>query len=350
MTRDNNTVVPKFSVLIPVYNVGKYLRECIDSVLGQSFQDFEIILVDDGSTDESGRICDDYASADGRILVFHQSNAGLLMTRRKAIAEAAGEYLLFLDSDDYWEKNTLESVGDCFYEHDCDMVIFRFRRVGETGSPRDEQDSIFRNGEIFEGEGKRKILAEVVNGYRLNNIVCKAVKRSIVDSEKDYSIFGRIGNGEDLLQSMPLFFNAEKIVYLDMALYNYRLRGNSITSRKNNRIIEDIEITRSVVLRYLHMAGHCSEQDLNKFYSFVIGTLIEYAISTGSGDIYYWQKVRKMKLYQNGERYIDTMEFSLVYRLACSLLKEQRYKILAAYCSLLNRIILMKRRIRAIAS
>ena len=96
------------SVIIPVYNVEEYLCECVDSVLVQTYQNFEIILVDDGSTDSSGRICDEYAEKDSRISVIHQENRGPSKTRNTGLNNANGKYIYFLDSDDYIENNALE--------------------------------------------------------------------------------------------------------------------------------------------------------------------------------------------------------------------------------------------------
>ena len=103
----------KFSIIIPVYKVEKYLQECVDSVLSQTFTDYEIILVDDGSPDNCPKICDEYAKTDERIKVIHQKNSGQACARNAAIKMASGEYILCLDSDDYYaDTNVLESVCD----------------------------------------------------------------------------------------------------------------------------------------------------------------------------------------------------------------------------------------------
>ena len=112
------------SIIIPVYNVEKYLAECVDSVLRQTYTDYEIILVDDGSTDSSGRICDDYAAKDARIRVIHQKNGGLSAARNTGLREAVGEYVYFLDSDDYIEDCTLLRLTETAGEENADVVFF----------------------------------------------------------------------------------------------------------------------------------------------------------------------------------------------------------------------------------
>lgn len=107
-----NEKKPFFSVVVPVYNVEKYLHRCVDSILAQSYGDFELLLIDDGSKDQSGAICDEYALKDNRIRVFHQENAGVSAARNKGIDEARGEYVIFVDSDDYLLVDRLQHVWD----------------------------------------------------------------------------------------------------------------------------------------------------------------------------------------------------------------------------------------------
>ena len=115
---------PKISVVIPVYNVERYLAECVDSVLEQTMGDFEIILVDDGATDSSGAMCDDYAARDPRVRVIHRPNGGLSAARNTGLDAAAGEYVYFLDSDDYIAPNTLQKLHALAEREGADVVFF----------------------------------------------------------------------------------------------------------------------------------------------------------------------------------------------------------------------------------
>ena len=118
-----------FSVIVPVYKVEKYLPAAIESVLNQTFSDFELILVDDGSPDKCPEICDSYKEKDGRIKVIHKPNGGLASARRAGIKEAQGEYVLNLDSDDLIENDTLECAHNIIAGTDCDIVSFAYRWV-----------------------------------------------------------------------------------------------------------------------------------------------------------------------------------------------------------------------------
>ena len=118
---------PSVSVVVPVYNAEKYLRQCLDSILSQSFSDWECILVDDGSGDGSAQICDEYANKDARFRTFHQENAGVSSARNFGIEKASGEYLVFLDSDDFLENNCLENLLDRKFIPD--LTVFAFSKV-----------------------------------------------------------------------------------------------------------------------------------------------------------------------------------------------------------------------------
>lgn len=116
-------MVPEISVIIPVYNTGMYLSKCIDSILGQTFPDFELFLVDDGSTDESPRICDEYAAKDSRVRVIHQKNQGQSVARNNAIAQMQGQWVMFCDSDDWIHPRTLEILYEAAKAHDVKISI-----------------------------------------------------------------------------------------------------------------------------------------------------------------------------------------------------------------------------------
>lgn len=124
--------IPKISVIVPVYNAEKYLRRCIESVLCQTFEDFELILVDDGSSDNSGRICDEYATIDDRIIVIHKANGGASDARNVGIDRASGEYIMFCDSDDYIRDTMLEQMQEKLSE-DIDLVVASLKMVTQNG-------------------------------------------------------------------------------------------------------------------------------------------------------------------------------------------------------------------------
>lgn len=224
-----------FSILIPVYNTSNYLEECIQSVLAQTEKDFEIVLIDDGSTDESGRICDCYAKAYPELIrVIHKDNEGLLMTRRRGFREAQGEYFVCLDSDDYlFDNAALAKIKKVITNNKCDLVLYNYLKEGKNSS-NNECVQLFDkpNGYVFFGEEKQLIYEKFLIGGVLYSLFIKVPKRSIVDIETDYSLWDKDlfkSQGEDLFQSMPILTNAERIGYVKDTLYFYRWNSGSIS-------------------------------------------------------------------------------------------------------------------------
>ena len=127
--KGENAGTPAVSIIIPVYNAENFLARCVDSVLGQEYTDFELLLIDDGSKDKSGAMCDAYAASDSRVRVFHKENAGVSAARNQALSEARGTYIQFLDSDDWMTPDSTKLLVRAAEENDCDLVIADFYRV-----------------------------------------------------------------------------------------------------------------------------------------------------------------------------------------------------------------------------
>ncbi len=223
-----------FSVCIPVYNTSKYLEECLQSVLGQTETDYEIVLVDDGSTDGSGAICDRYAAQYPQIRVIHKANEGLMMTRRRGFREARGEYLLCLDSDDYWlSDQVLARIRAMIEREGCDLVLYDYI-VGKENPEQDKAVKILDlpDGAIFDQSNKQELYRAFLLGKWLNNIWIKAASRKIVDVDADYFPWKQdICRGEDMFQSYPMLTNARRIGYIAEPFVHYRWTPGSISNK-----------------------------------------------------------------------------------------------------------------------
>ncbi len=221
----------KYSFLVPVYNVEKYLGQCLESMLSQTYKNFEIILVDDGSTDASGKICDDYAEKYPEcIKVIHKQNEGHTATRQVAIMKAESDVCLFVDSDDYVESNILEKVNKEFTEDaSLDMIIFSFC-YSNNGVKSNRKNCIFKGCEVFEEDSKKEIYETLMFTPFINSLCVKATRTYILKNDPtDYSkIYGKM-LAEDQYQSIYLLTAAKKIKYINNELYNYRTDNNSIT-------------------------------------------------------------------------------------------------------------------------
>lgn len=225
-----NAIPPFFSIVVPIYNVSKYLEECLNSILKQNMSDFEVILVNDGSTDNSKEICEKYVDADSRFFLIDQKNSGLFKARCNGIRKARGKYILHIDSDDTWPLGVLEYIKRIIDEQNADLVVFNCNLVDENNELIEIRDAVFDDRTTFETESeKEEFIKKMLETTNLNNVVLKCAHRDIVSLDIDNEVNERIMMGEDVVHSMPLIASAKKIFYTCEPLYNYRihLRGMS---------------------------------------------------------------------------------------------------------------------------
>lgn len=215
------------SVIIPVYNVEKYLRKCLDSVVSQTYNNLEILIVDDGSTDCSGQICDEYAEKDDRIQVFHQLNGGLSKARNTGIDLSTGDYLMFIDSDDYISKDMALELYNELKKSNADMSICNFHYVDENNNIIKKKELDFHNAGSFILT-KKELLNALTNSNISTAIVIgcnKLYKNSIFDSLR-YPI-GRIYEDEFIIHH--ILNKIDKAILINQKYYYYVQRNNSIT-------------------------------------------------------------------------------------------------------------------------
>ena len=219
------------SVIVPVYNVAVYLRKCLDSVLGQDYESLEVILIDDGSKDASGAICDEYAAKDSRVKVIHQPNAGAAAAKNAGLRVATGEFLSFVDSDDTLEPGAYRYMVDLLKESGADVVqcAFRDMYVGRT------EDRVFREGRSE--EDKASYLDRLPEDWTCSLLWNKLYKRSLYEG-----VFFEEGHRiDDEYFTYQGILNAGKIVCDDRVVYNYRRRvsGAMAAPAARERLIYD---------------------------------------------------------------------------------------------------------------
>lgn len=217
--------MPKTSVIVPVYNVKDYLAKCVASILGQTERDFELLLIDDGSTDGSGALCDSLAETDSRVQVIHQENQGLGGARDTGIDNARGEWLMFVDSDDWIEPDVLEKALVSAEREDADIAVFPFRSVDETGRELRRFSENIEKEIGFSPEGRKDFLLISPSAW---NKLFRA------------SLFAKTGARfphrvwyEDIRTTPKLLTAARRVVFLKDVGYNYLQRTGSITKNAN---------------------------------------------------------------------------------------------------------------------
>lgn len=216
----------KFSIIIPVFNSDSYLHECVHSVLEQTCADWEMILVDDGSTDQSGDLADIYAQTDSRIKVIHKQNAGQLRARQDGIRIAEGEYILFLDSDDYWRQDCLETLLRSIESKKPDVIMFPAKRIDNR---KCESRAVGVVSDCEHWLEKNHVYWTLISGVAYNSMCLKAWKRELFEADTtDYKRFTGACWGEDKAQLLHPITKAHNILYIPEELYYYRYNPASV--------------------------------------------------------------------------------------------------------------------------
>ena len=232
-----------FSVIVPVYKVENYLSNSIESVLNQTFSDFELILVDDGSPDKCPEICDTYKEKDERIKVIHKPNGGLASARRAGIKEASGNYVFNLDSDDLIENDTLECAYKIINDTGCEIVSFSYRWVKNAHTVSITDDGL-DEGFYDEKNIEKYIYPRLLMDINMNHISYylsgKAIKRELLLPHQ-LGVSEKISLGEDFCCVVPCYLHAKGVYISKKAAYLYTVREDSLSKEFNTKQIYLIE-------------------------------------------------------------------------------------------------------------
>lgn len=222
--------IPRISIIMPVFNAEKYLKRAIDSVLAQTFTNWELLLIDDGSTDSSPQICNEYAYNDSRIKTFHKKNEGVAMTRQVGIENAIGEYSIHLDSDDWIEPNMLKDMYKEASKANSDIVMTDFYTYSQSYNTYCPQHPTKLNS--------RTILYDMLNGKIFGSLWNKLLKHCLY-KKFNLKFYKNLDFCEDLLIWCQLLQNDNlNISYLNKAYYHYYKNPNSITNHFTRKSYE----------------------------------------------------------------------------------------------------------------
>ena len=300
----------KISVIVPIYNVEKYLKKCLDSIINQTFKEFEIILVDDGSTDNSEMICKEYRRKDSRIVYLKKNNGGLSDARNYGLDYANGEYVAFIDSDDYLEKNFLEFLYRAIRTSKSEVAVCGF--VIEYEDEKNLQDvSLHEDNVTITGKDLLHRVMKYKDGYSYVVAWNKLYKRELFDNIK----FAKGKVYEDEWINYPLFWNVDKVYLLDKKLYHYVQRTGSIkNSRMSLKKIESMnEMLKDRILFY-------KDKDIKLFIlaniryrNWLINTLCRNKSMLSNEIITEWQEEFRKSV--KNTRKIDKKERTIYWKL-----------------------------------
>lgn len=240
---------PKVSVIIPVYKVEEYLDECVKSVVLQTYDNIEILLVDDGSPDKCPEMCDRYSLEDSRIKTFHKKNGGLSSARNYGIENATGQYLFFVDSDDYLDHDVIKKLVEDIQEKDADISVAKIStKEDDVIEPFDTQSDYIRSATpCISGN---EYLSLILRGAIENAAWNKLYRRNLFDNVR----FREGRNNEDFLMFFELCRIANAVSFIDYYGYYYRQRANSIVHDLNTLlyvdIIKNIEEVKTEIIKY----------------------------------------------------------------------------------------------------
>src|SRR5690554_5717357 len=265
----------KFSIIVPAYNIDKFINNTINSVINQTYSHWEMIIINDGSTNNSLEILNNIALNEKRIKIINQENMGPLLARENGIKNSSGDYIMFLDADDFYDYNTLEIIRETILIENPDLILFGANKVNVNGDFLHSIKHIYGSNQEVLVLNKEEVLMDFLKTNKLNNVAFKVIKRVVLIKDEDqYYKYGRLIQTEDRLKSLPMIYNSDKIVYIDKKLYNYRTNPSStsqnyslknfIDSLKCETIIEKFLLSNNLDYKYL-------EASYNQFIYYSLG-------------------------------------------------------------------------------
>ena len=295
--------MPKVSVIVPVYNVEKYLARCVDSILNQTFNDFELILVDDGSPDNSGKICDEYAERDSRVKVIHKQNGGVSSARNLGIKTSIGEFITFIDSDDWIEPKMFEQLYNA--SENCDIIFCGFTSYSLRKTTTDVLPAAIVDN--------RQLADFYVNNNTgslcFSTVWAKFYRTEIIKNNNLYFDAG-IPSGEDTIFNLIACRYCQKAAFVEASLYNYERRNVGSATRKYFYKMYEYKIAiYEAINQWLSLYEDFKNVDM--FYSsFIFATFFHYLTNCGIRlCVYHFKRIyniEKTKILDNVQE-IDEM-------------------------------------------
>lgn len=287
--------MPEVSVIIPVYNCEKYISACLESVLAQSFTDFEVIIVNDGSTDDSQKICAGYETRDTRIVIITQKNSGQGAARNTGIKNASGRYILFVDADDTIEIELLKDTVSIANETDCDMVFFDIKCIDENKNFLYNLQPLITIGKGINANYDKRIIFSIPSPCN------KLIKRDIITSDL---LFPENSWYEDLRCMTKLCSTVKKYSYITEPLYIYTIRnGSTIRNGNSSKTVHDRILSVKDIYEYFYSNGL-----LERYHDEVEWIMIFHGFFLGAREIIHFNDYKSelmVELKRNLKKYVS---------------------------------------------
>ena len=304
----------RFSIIVPVYQAEKYLKECVESILNQKEQDWEMILIDDGSTDRSSEICDSFAKKYLQIRVLHQENTGPLLARCKGYEMANGKYILSMDADDRFSDQALYRIGRVLDQAEVDILIFGYKKIYESG--KQTAISYCMKDKLYCDEQKTELFRELWEKNAFNLVWNKVFRKDFLKNNLHIpENLEKIKSGDDSIIVTLLLIQAERIRTIRDELYEYRIVPGSISRCFVQQKGWDFILSRSYMLEQIQNAGLLIDGVKKDFYMGTYRSMcyIFWQCAGSRGEMKekrdFFLDMIKQKLYQDSLDYAKEVAF-----------------------------------------
>ena len=303
MGEDHN---PKISIIMPVYNSEKYLIQCINSILDQTFTDFELILIDDGSTDNSGNICDEFSKEDKRVIVRHKDNGGICSARNMGLDIARGDYIGFCDNDDLLHKRMYEILYNSINLSDTRIACCYCKMFKDEGKCLDFE-SIKNIGslKLNKGEVYSSLYGMSSNDYQYINIWNKIVDRDFFDNLRFTD-----NGAEDLNISNIIFNKVDNVTVVREELYFWRQHNESVSHRKFNR--RNIDILKTYINNYEYLLCESELEYADRCLAKLFRVILNVKYNSKDSEFFY--EVKKLARIQYKKYYLSLLKSKYIKR------------------------------------
>lgn len=276
----------KISIIVPIYNVEPYLKRCVESLINQTYKNIEIILVDDGSPDKCPEICDEYAHRIDKIIVIHKKNGGLSDARNFGLMNATGDYILYVDSDDYIELDACEKLATGM-EENVDLVIGAYKEVRNNTILEKKHSNLLEN-KVY--TAKEYVISAIERNEWYAPAWLNLYRKSFLIEN---NLYYKVGFYFEDIEMLPRLFLANpKIVYVDYSFYNYVIRENSIITSQETP--EKVQMSVDIYSNWLRLFSKVEDE----FYrTFLYGILVKYYIVTARQRNFYGWKIQGLDFH-----------------------------------------------------
>ena len=331
-----------FSVIVPVYNVEKYIRQCLDSIAEQDFTDFEVILVDDGFPDNCPSICDAYAKKDSRFKVIHKENGGLVSARQEGIKAANGEYIICIDSDDSINRGYFRKASEIIKEYSPDMITFDLNYVSENDKALSSEP--YAKGYYDKKKKEEELYPFLILSPEMKHAhyftFSKVFKRELV-YDIQLGVSNKINMGEDVCLSVPALINANSVYVSDFIAYNITVHQSSMSRKFNPKHFEEIKMVTEYLLDKAGKNNELVAQSY-RYFAFLVFVLLANAAEQNCPEA-----KKEIKLFWDGRcaEFFGKAQFGCITRkseIALGLIGKNKFNLAYLFlklCGLMKKII-----------